>query len=139
MYKNMLFAVEFTHAENLAGKKAKNLADIFQAKLSMIHVVEIPPIDIFPDVLNKETLYVNQARHELAEIGKSLNITPDNQHVEIGNPKVVIDDFIKKNNIDLLIVGHHERQGIYHLLGSTTQALLSHAKCEVLVIPYPGF
>lgn len=65
--------------------------------------------------------------------------TPDNQHVEIGNPKVVINDFIKKNNIDFLIVGHHERKGIYHLLGSTTQALLSHAKCEVLVIPYPGF
>ena len=60
-------------------------------------------------------------------------------HVEIGNPKEIIPEFIKKYNIDLLIVGHHERQGIYHLLGSTAQALIAHAKCAVLTLPYPGF
>lgn len=139
MYKNILFAVEFTHPESLAGQNAKQLSEILHAKLSLIHVVELPSVDIFTDVLNKETLYVDQARKQLYEIGKSFNIPAENQYVEIGNPKEIIPEFIKKYNIDLLIVGHHERQGIYHLLGSTAQALIAHAKCAVLTLPYPAF
>lgn len=139
MYQNILFAVEFTHPEYLAEQNAKQLAEIFHAKLFLIHVVELPPIDIFPEVLKKETLYVEQARRQLAEIGKYLSIPIENQYVEIGNPKIIIQDFIKQHNIDLLIVGHHERQGIYHLIGSIAQALIAHAKCAVLTLPYPGY
>lgn len=118
------------HPEILAEQNAKELAEIFHAKLSLIHVVELPTIDVLPVVLNKETLYVDLARHQLAKIGKELSIPIKNQYVEIGNPKTIIPNFIKQHNIDLLIVGHHERQGLYHLIGSTAQALIAHAKCR---------
>lgn len=139
MYKNILFAVEFTHSESWAGQEVKQLAEIFQAKLSLIHVVELPSIDIFTDDMNKETLYLEQARKQLYEVGKGFNISSENQHVKVGNPKTAIPEFIKQHHIDLLIVGHHERQGMYHLLGSTAQALIAHAKCAVLTLPYTGF
>ncbi len=51
----------------------------------------------------------------------------------------IIPEFIKSHKVDLLIVGHHERQGIYHILGSTAFALISHAECDVLTIPYPRY
>lgn len=63
----------------------------------------------------------------------------ENQYVEIGEPKAIILELMKKLQIDLLIVGHRERYGIFHLLGSTAYALLSHAKCDVLTIPYPSY
>lgn len=123
----------------MAGQNPKQLAEIFQARLSLIHVVELPSIDIFTNDLNKETLYVDPARKQLYEVSKGFNIPAENQHVKVGNPKTVIPEFIKQHHIDLLIVGHHERQGMYHLLDSTAQALIAHAKCAVLTLPYPGF
>lgn len=149
MYKNILFAVEFKRSKHLIGENVKQISDIFQAKLSLLHVVEIPTIDIFPDLLNKETLYIKQAKQKMVEIGKNLNIHPENQYIEVGNPKVAIAEFTDKNKIDLLILGHHEREidllitnhhqreNVYHLLGSTTQALLSYVKCAILVLPCP--
>ncbi|MHB1947888.1 MAG: universal stress protein [Gammaproteobacteria bacterium] len=139
MYKNILFAVEFTHAEYLAELQIKQLVELFKAQLFLINVIEMPTIDILPDIINKEILYLDQARKELANIGKMLNVTTENQLVEIGYPKIIIPKIIEQYNIDLLIVGHHERKGMYHLLGSTVYALLAHAKCAVLTLPYPAF
>lgn len=76
---------------------------------------------------------------QLAESAKQLNVSAANRYVEIGRPKIIIPEFIKQHNIDLLIIGHHERKGIYHLLGSTAYALLAHAKCAVLTLPYPAY
>ena len=139
MYKNILFAVEFTHAEYLAEQQIKQLVELFKANLFLINVIEMPTIDIFPDIINKEILYIDQTRKELANIGTMLNVPTENQFVEIGYPKIIIPKIIEQCNIDLLVIGHHERRGIYHLLGSTAYALLAHAKCAVLTLPYPAY
>lgn len=136
MYKNILFAVEFNENAHLTGKKVKMIAEAFDAKLNLIHVVEIPGIDVFPEIPDKEKLYVSEARNRLLGLGKNLQVPESDQYLEVGNPKITIPEFIKQNNIDLLIVGHHERTGLDRILGSTAYALLERAKCEVLVIPY---
>ena len=115
------------------------MVDLFQAQLSLIHVVELPTVDIFPEVSNKQKLYTEQAKEQLADFAKKLKVPIINQHVEIGNPKIIIPEFINQYNIGLLIIGHHERRGIYHLLGSTAYAVLSHLKCDVLTLPYSKF
>jgi len=139
MYKHILFSIEFGEGISMAVKKIKKLCDTFQSKISLIHVVEMPTIEVFPEIINKEPLYIKQAMNQLNDIGNELNASIDNQHVNVGNPKIIIPEFIKTHKVDLLIVGHHERQGIYHLLGSTACALISHAKCDVLTIPYPHY
>jgi universal stress protein A len=136
MYQNVLFATEFTETANIAGKKVKKIAEALKAMLNLIHVVELPTIDIFPDIPDKEKLYVQEAKGRLAGVGKNLNVPPSQQYLEVGNPRVVIPEFVEQHHIDLLVVGHHERQGIDRILGSTTYALLERMKCEVLVIPY---
>jgi nucleotide-binding universal stress UspA family protein len=110
MYQNILFSVEFTHAELLASQKTKELAGVFKAKLHLVHIVELPPIDIFPDVINKETLYVEQTRKQLSEVGKNLDVDAFNQYIEIGDPRTIIPEVINQHNINLLIIGHHERK-----------------------------
>lgn len=140
MYQHILFPVEFDLKGNyFAIQKINELMEFYKAKVSLVHVVELPTIDIFPDTQNKEMSYVDLARKRLAEIGKKLNIPIADQYVEIGEPKVIIPELMKKLKIDLCVVGHHERHGIYHPLGSTAYALLSHANCDVLVIPYSKY
>ncbi|HEV2613482.1 MAG TPA: universal stress protein [Gammaproteobacteria bacterium] len=139
MYENILFAVEFCHSEDVVGQKVKQLAEKFQAKLFLIHAVELPHADIFPEIPNKEKSYLDHARNQLKETGQHLNVPIANQHAEIGDPTTVISEFIKQRDIDLLVIGHHEKTGIYRILGSTAYALLAHAKYEVLVIPYSTY
>ena len=139
MYQHILFSVEFGKGAYEAEKKIKQLRDNFQSKISLIHVVELPTIELFPEIINKEPLYIRQAMNQLIDIGKELNVPIENQHVKVGSPKNIIPEFIKSHKVDLLIVGHHERQGIYHILGSTAFALISHAECDVLTIPYPRY
>ncbi|MBX3709532.1 MAG: universal stress protein [Gammaproteobacteria bacterium] len=136
MYHNILFAVEFTETAHLAGKKIKKIAEVFHAQLHLIHIVELPQINIFPDIPNKEKLYIDEAKNRLAGIGKNLNVPLSHQHVDTGNPRIVIPEFIEQHRVDLLIVGHNERHGIDRILGSTTYAILERTKCEVLVMPY---
>lgn len=68
-----------------------------------------------------------------------MGIDTAKQYIEVGDPRTVIPELIKQYAIDLLIVGHHERKGIYRIIGSTAYALLAHAKCEILVIPNSSY
>lgn len=139
MYQHILFAVEFDKGTYTAKEKLKQFQDKFQSKISLMHIVEMPTIDPFPEIVNKEPLYIKQAMSQLADIGKTLNVPTKDQYVEVGDPKIIIPDFIEKHSVNLLIVGHHERHGIYRILGSTAYSLISHAKCDVLTIPYPSY
>lgn len=58
MYKNILFAVEFSEAANTAGKKIKKLVEAIKANLFLIHVLELPVLNSFPEIPNKEELYM---------------------------------------------------------------------------------
>lgn len=136
MFNHILFAVEFDKGIYNAEQQIKELRDKFNSKVSLIHIVEMPTIDPFPEVINKEPLYVKQALNQLAIIGNTLNVPAENQYADIGDPKIIIPAYIEKHKVDLLIVGHHERTGVYRILGSTAYALISHAKCDVLTIPY---
>jgi universal stress protein A len=139
MYKNILFAVEFTEAASTAGKKVKKLAETFQASLFLIHAIELPILDVFPEIPNKEKLYIQEAKQRITGIGKNLDIPESHQYIEVGDARIVFPEFIEKYHIDLLVVGHHETRGIDRILGSTAYALLAHAKYEVLVMPYSSY
>lgn len=136
MYKNILFAIEFSEAANNAGKKIKKLANVIKANLFLIHALELPVVNPFPEIPNRQGLYMEEAKRRMSGIGKNLDVSESHQFIEVGDPKIVIPEFINKHHIDLLVVGHHEKQGLDRILGSTTYALLAHATYEVLVIPY---
>ncbi|MBA6354230.1 universal stress protein, partial [Colwellia sp. BRX9-1] len=42
-----------------------------------------------------------------------------------------------KENVDLIITGSHGVHGLQLLLGSTCNAILHGAKCDVLAVRYP--
>lgn len=142
MYAHILFAVEFGKGTDVALDKIKQLIDLCcNPKVSLIHVVEPPYYSIYPNLSpeEQEAQCVELATDQLTAIGKKLNVPASNQHVMVGNPKDIIPSFIKERDVDLLIVGHHSRHGIYHLLGSTAYALLSNAQCHILTLPYPSY
>lgn len=140
IYKHILLAVDFYEQSQTVTDKAKALADMCQAKLSLIHVVENLPV---PDSgygwdasfeVDLTSELIDSAKKKLADLGKSLGVAEDRTRVELGSPKYEITRIAEENQVDLIVVGSHGRHGWALLLGSTANGVLHHAKCDVLAV-----
>jgi universal stress protein A len=139
-YKHILLAVDFFEQGETVIHRAKDLADRYQATLSIIHVVDSLPItdagygaDI-PFNLDLTAELMEGAKKRLAELAKKLAVTEDCQWLEMGSPKTEIIRVATENKVDLIVVGSHGRHGLALLLGSTANGVLHHAPCDVLAV-----
>lgn len=139
IYKNILLALDLhNECDKTTMERATQIAKNNDAQLSLVHaVVHINAYGIaqaYPVVLNIEEDQVDVARKELANVAQTLGIPAERQFVEIGSPKAIIIQKAIDIKADLIIVGSHGRHGISLLLGSTANAVLQHASCDVLAV-----
>jgi len=139
MYKNILLAVDLVSHAELLCEKASELAATHQAKLSLVSVIEpvisdsafdtLPPLPVDFD----ETR-LNHMRELLAQLGERHDVPAAQRFLEIGVTKREILRVAKELHADLIIIGSHGRHGVELLLGSTANAVLHHAQCDVLAV-----
>jgi universal stress protein A len=139
-YGHILVAVDYSHHCRIVAEKARQLASLHQAKLSLLHVLDNIPMPqmqygtIIPlDELSDNAL-LEAEKTRLIELGKDLGISKDNCQLVWGMPKREITLFADRKDVDLIVVGSHGRHGIALLLGSTANAVLHHAHCDVLSV-----
>lgn len=139
-YQHILLAVDYSENGDYVAAKAKNLADKYQAKLSIIHVLDNIPM---PDTnygtvidLEKDSSYdlLESEKSKLKELGDHLKVDVANRWLIWGVPKQEIIHIADQEQVDLIVVGSHGRHGLALLLGSTANAVLHHAKCDVMAI-----
>ncbi|MBS0359230.1 MAG: universal stress protein [Proteobacteria bacterium] len=133
-YQRILLATEMTPQAKTLVKKAMEVAEQFQSRLQLIHVVE--PITHFnyAEFIEFEEEYQEKSKVMFTEFAKELHIAESDLHVGMGPVKREILDTAKKLNTDLIIVGSHGQHGLNALLGSTASAVLHGAECDVLTI-----
>jgi len=140
-YSHVLLATDLSQETSAVAEKARQLADLYQAKLSLIHVVESLPIYfgnelVLPEMQEIERQLLQRAEHKMAELCLSLGVAEADGHVEMGVAKVEIIEFAKKNSVDLIVLGSHSRHGLEHLLGSTARAVVNVVSCDVLAVRF---
>lgn len=139
-YQHILLALDVSEHGDHVIRKAKHLADIFHAKLSIIHVLDnIPMPDtaygtIIPlyEVSSYELL--EKEKSSFMQIGDRLGVEASCRWMVWGVPEEEIVRIADQEHIDLIIVGSHGRHGLALLLGSTANSVLHHAKCDVMAI-----
>jgi universal stress protein A len=139
-YKHILLAVDFyEHCEAVANR-AKDLANRFQAQLSIIHVVDSLPMTEagygmdMPFNMDLTAELMAAAKKKLAKLAEELAVTEDKLWLEMGSPKTEIIRVAEESKADLIVVGSHGRHGLALLLGSTSNGVLHHATCDVLAV-----
>lgn len=137
MYQKVLFATDFDEVGIKAAHKAKKIAEENQAGLILVHVVEPMPAYAYPGFAGFAEVEVSirdQAEKELASLAKKLEV--DNAHymIEFGSIKNEILRVAQEQNVDLIVTGSHGKHGLSLLLGSTANAILHGAKCDVLIV-----
>lgn len=139
-YQHILLAVDYSAHNDYVANKAKSLADSYQAKLSIIHVLDNIPM---PDTNYGEVILLNEnsgydlleaEKTKLIKLGERLGVDDDNQWLVWGVPKEEIAQIAIQQQVDLIVVGSHGRHGLALLLGSTANSVLHHAQCDVLAV-----
>lgn len=139
-YKHILVAVDFTPEHVQVKKRAAQLARQSGARLSLIHVVEFVHVDpanelVLPTDIELEGEIAATAKTRLQEIAASMEGTGEiSQWVETGSTRQEIIRVAEEQGVDLIVLGSHGRHGISLLLGSTANAVLHGAPCDVLAV-----
>jgi universal stress protein A len=141
-YRHVLFAADFSDEALRVGERAKDMARRYGARLSMIHVVEdlnislgggyelLPVLPELPD----ETL-LRESRAALGQLAQRLEMeNAESWVVSAPSTKEGILGAAKEHGADLIVVGSHGRHGLALLLGSTANAVLHGAPCDVLAV-----
>lgn len=139
MYKHILFATDLTEDTEYLIEKVKRIRDLSQATLSLVHVVEPLPgySYAYLGIEDIEGQLLTEARQSIEKLGDKMKVQKDNLFVEVGPTKTKILKVADDVHADLIVCGSHGRHGLSLLLGSTANAILHGAKCDVLTVRLP--
>jgi universal stress protein A len=138
-YAHLLLAVDLSDDSALVGARARAIADRFQARLSLLHVVEYIPVDpageaLLPPPVQLEQDLVAGAKRRLDALAAELKVPEPDRMVATGNVKHEIVRAAAERGCDLIVLGSHERHGLAVLLGGTEKSVLNAAPCDVLAV-----
>ncbi len=135
-FKNILYATDFGPASEAAAALAVSMAQEFQARLTLLHVIdERKPNDLVqPEELI--TASMNRLR-KLVPSDAEIWCAP-RFHVEFGKAGETILEAAKLEKADLIVLGVHRPAGLTgaatHLPVATAHKVVSHASCPVLTV-----
>lgn len=140
-YKHVLVAADL-HPEDdhPVINRAKDLADAFKAKLSIIHVIEQPTYAYGTPFISEKFIewqaeYEEETKKKVAKLAESIGVAAEDVWTPTGNAKSRILEVADEVGADLIIVGSHGRHGLeLLLLGSTANAILHHATRDILTV-----
>ena len=141
-YQNVLIAVDLSGDRDDALRTAIERVGA-GASLSLVHVLEPayyyygmePALGTLPPSFEEELL--DRAKAQLAEVGERCGVPAARQYLERGHAATQILRLAKDKKVDLVIIGSHGRHGWRLLLGSTANAVLHGATCDVLAVRVP--
>lgn len=140
--KSILVPLDFSSPSKKALDYAVTVAKQFKARLTLLHVVE--PVGTpdfaasFPLVMEDDKL-IAAAKTELERAVKEARVPRrivEKILVRFGRSFHEITEAARTRKVDLIIISTHGYTGLKHaLLGSTTERVVRHATCPVLVVP----
>jgi nucleotide-binding universal stress UspA family protein len=139
--KSILVPLDFSPPSKKALGYAVAVARQFKAKLTLLHVVEpVATPDFassFPLLMEDDDLMA-AAKNELGRVVKATRVPRDMVEkilVRFGRSFHEIADAARTRRADLIIISTHGYTGLKHaVLGSTTERVVRHAPCPVLVV-----
>lgn len=141
MFKKILVPTDASEYSRRALMTALELARSIQAEVVLLHVSYTPQaywgytISYGITVTQEQLEQNGELALEATLTGIDSEQVVIHKRVESGHPVTIIIEQIKKENIDLVIMGSHGYGAIAgSVLGSVSQRVLQRASCPVLII-----
>lgn len=144
-YKNILCVTDFTPFSEKAVERAAKLAGLYNARLTLLHVIEHFPEDrsnevIAPENADPAAYRKEHAHHLLTELANKYDCQSATLKVAVsthsaGKPIV---RFATEHDSDLIVIASHGHHGLAAILGSTANSVMHSAPCDVLAVRARG-
>lgn len=135
---NIMFATDFSASSLAALPYAAAVARRYGSKLFIAHAVQPHP---YPLISGEAITFMDEleqgAQKEINELAESELLKGIEHKTLLGHGEitVVLDKFIKKHHIDLVITGTHGRRGFRRFfLGSVAEEIFRTSACPVLTV-----
>lgn len=139
MYKKILVPLDFSSANENTLAKAQKFKEKLDAEVVLVHAIDyLPPSYVqieIPEIYTSKDLMMERAKKHVDGLALKQNLSDSDVIVRVGHAKDVVLSICEEHEPDLVIMAKHAHSGLERLLGSTTNGVLHHVKCEVLVIP----
>ncbi len=142
----VLVPVDFSDVSEAVIESAKFIGEKFHPKFYLLHVISpliyiSTPESMVVDVIDVEVIEeIEEAKRKNAEnllnnLKEKLKDFEVDTLIDIGSPADIIVEKEEELNVDLTILGGHQKGLVERiLLGSTSEAVVKHSKKPVLVI-----
>lgn len=142
MYRKVLVGLDLSQESQQVMERARSLV----AADSEIHIVYVfEPVDAvyfgvvpYAPVMGGADSFEDSVRSEmrnrLNDLGQKYQIPEPARHLITGSPAAEMRRLADEQGFDLIVVGTHGRAGVQLLLGSTANAVLHGAQCDVLAV-----
>jgi nucleotide-binding universal stress UspA family protein len=146
IYQRILVPVDFSDHSKTTVSYARRIATRDDSTLYVLHVFQAPDYVVTPYTRRAQNSAEIRAQVSAAEQDARENLEIMRQELlargiktevilRIGYPFEEIVLVANHFNVDLIVIGSHGRSGIRRLLlGSTTERVVQHADCPVLVV-----
>ncbi len=135
----VLFATDFSPATESAFSYAAEIAERYQSKLYVAHVISLEGVDLLEG--ESARVLVKQAHHvaerKLTELLAPLRLKRERYEVLVADGVIseALTDMIRLHHIDLAVLGTHGRRAFKKLLlGSIAEEVFRTAPCPVLTV-----
>lgn len=145
-YQHILLVTDLKQDADLVAQKAKQQLTSESSQLSVLHIVQDTVVgfgyELIPAASLNEVDEENrqEMKAEMVEFldRNQLNTKNTNINAEIATAVSSTEGIISycdAHQVDLLVIGRHERHGLSALLhGSTVNNIMPNIKCDVLVV-----
>jgi len=142
IYRKILLAVDLNTDSIGVGRRARELATLLGAELTVLHVVEYVPVEPVGESMVPPMQVLDQlaaaARQRLLALCADIGVDAARQRVEIGNVKAEIVRLARALPCDLIVLGARERHGLSIFVNLTEDTVLHAAPCDVLAVRVSG-
>jgi len=141
--KSIIVPTDFSKVSYSAFQYARDLAEIMDATIHLIYVIEInPPLlskqdkertseDLMKSIEKQKQRELNDLVEEIRD-DSSLKIV---KIIRQGTDYEEIIKYTSEINGDMIVLATHGRTGVFHkILGSVAEKVIRYSKCPVLVI-----
>jgi len=140
-YRHILLATDFSPHAELAGRRALEMVEKYDAKFSIVHVLDNMILYdgfIEPVVIDQVSLYQEletSSRQLLDKLVDRMGVQDRAEvHLLGGSPKDELLRFAGEHEVDLIVLGSHGHRGLDRLLGSVAAGIVKRADCDVLTV-----
>ena len=139
MFEEILLAVDGSESALHAARTAASLSNAMNSKTLRVVVAyePIPPYLGEPNLQQAINARLSQSQEILDKAVEAMGPVSAEVHADSveGNPAEVIIEVARTRNIDLIVVGARGLSRLAELLlGSTSQKVVAHAPCPVLIV-----